>query len=131
MNARTTDWLDEFMGWLRECAERFTHIAAETRRAADGIERCWTDDRGREWVERAGLVQRQLDRDAEACVALAERLARASASRETGPAEGAELQDGPLTSGGPLLGSTAARRADAARGMRIATLSEGEARPPA
>jgi hypothetical protein len=124
MSAATPGWVDDLLRWLHECAARFSLAARETQRAADRVERCWTDDRGREWVQRAGLVRRQLDRDAEACAALAERVTRtveAGALADAGP-------DGEA-SAWPLLGSTVARRVDAARGMRIATLSDEESLP--
>lgn len=104
-------WDGELAGWLRACAARFAGAAAELDRIADRVERAWLDECGREWTERAGLVRRQLDRDATSCAELAERVARGV--RED------DAADGPAP--GPLLGSTAARRTDAARGVRIAT----------
>ena len=121
MSAAPAGWFDDVVHWLRECADRFTHAAAETGRVAGGVERCWDDERGREWVERAGLVQRQLERDAQACAELADRITRAAA------AEPPTDEDADATTG-PLLGATAARRVDGARGMRIATLPGEEPR---
>jgi hypothetical protein len=121
VSAAPAGWLDDVVHWLRECSGRFAHAAAQTRGVAGGVERCWADERGREWVERAGLVQRQLEADAQACAELADRITRAAAT-EPQAAESAEATTG------PLLGSTAARRVDGARGMRIATLPGDEPR---
>lgn len=98
---------DDLDRWLRECGARLGWAAEEIGRIAARVERVWDDERGREWGERAGLVHRQLRRDAVTCAELADR-AEQPASQEAGP----------------LLGSTAARRADAARGMRIAMLGD-------
>jgi hypothetical protein len=116
VSAAPAGWLDDVVHWLRECSGRFAHAAAQTRGVAGGVERCWADERGREWVERAGLVQRQLERDGQVCAELADRITRAAAA---GPLT-SDREDGATP--GPLLGSTAARRVDRARGMRIATL---------
>lgn len=116
-------WLDDVLRWLRECATRLAHVADGTGRTAERVQRCWVDERGREWVERAGLVRRQLERDAAECAELADRIARAAAVE---PARAAEEPPAGPAAPGPQLGSTAARRTDAARGIRIAILSEEE-----
>lgn len=116
--------IDEIVRWLLLLAEKLEGAAADSRRAGIGIERCWSDDRGRDWVERLGLVSRQLDRDAAMCADTAGRLARDPVPDQAPHGPG----PGPLV--GPLLGSTAGRRVDAARGMRIATLSDSESLPP-
>lgn len=120
-------WLDDVLRWLDVLAERLAQASRDTGRAREQLERCWTDERGREWVERAGLVQRQLDRDATGCAELADRIARAG--REQASATSVDADPGtPLVPGGPVLGGTAVRRVDAARGIRVATLSDAEPR---
>ncbi|MGE3287539.1 MAG: hypothetical protein AB7J32_15750 [Pseudonocardia sp.] len=104
---------EDVVGWLRECSARLARAAGELGRIADRVERAWADEQGREWNERAGLVRRRLDREAAACAELADRIARVS-------------PEDPDLVGGPVLGSTAARRADSARGIRIATLGEAD-----
>jgi len=109
---------DEIVRRLRTLAEQLTNASADARRAVIGIGRCWTDDRGRGWVERVGLVLRQLDHDAATCVTVAERLVRQAAAAT----HDAEVDQVP----GVRLGSTAGRRVDNAQGMRIAVLSDEE-----
>lgn len=115
--------VDDILGWLLDLVGRLERAAADCRRAGAVLERCWPDDRGRDWAERLGLVSRQLDRDADACAGVAARLARDPAAQQA--PEGA----GPAPLGGPRLGSTLGRRVDSARGARIATLS-GQEPPP-
>lgn len=115
--------LDDVARWLRRSAELLGLAAADTRRAVGAVQRCWPDDRGRDWVERAGLVERQLQRDAAACAELADRV-RQAAQDERGSSSADDDAAG-AAPGGPRLGSTSARRVDSFRGMRIATLAEG------
>ncbi len=124
-------WLDDVLRWLHGLADRLAQAAADTRRVTGQIERCWVDDHGRDRVERAGLVQRQLDRDAVACAELARHVARTVREQPAllGPVDVSDTGSPPPVPGGPLLGSTAVRRVDAARGMRIATLSDAESMP--
>jgi len=116
-------WVEDLVRRLHGMAERFGLAAVDTRYVGAALERCWSDDCGRAWTDRAGLVQRQLDRDATACTALADRVARA-AQDQWGALTTEDGTGAGSAPGGPLLGSTAARRADAARGMRIAMLSD-------
>ncbi|MGD9529341.1 hypothetical protein [Pseudonocardia sp.] len=102
---------DDVVGWLRECSVRLMRAAEEIGRIADRVERSWADEQGREWGDRAGLVRRRLDREAVACRELADQVARTEPGEE---------------GAGPVLGSTAARRVDAGRGMRIAVLGDAD-----
>jgi hypothetical protein len=107
--ARGLDRLTELLG----------QVAADARRLAEQVAVHWVDDRGLEWSQRAGLVQRQLDREAAACAELAGQLAR------TGEEIAARRPDADSAYGaGPRLGGTAGQRADDARGMRIAVLPD-------
>lgn len=123
-------WLDDTLRWLHGLANQLGQSAADMSRIADRLEGCWMDERGKEWVERAGLVQRQLDRDAAAWTEFSGRVERAWREHTAANAHtDDELSRLPSVVGGPLLGSTAARRADAARGMRIATLWDDGSTP--
>lgn len=124
-------WLDDVLRWLHGLADRLAQAAADTRCVIGRLERCWPDDHGRDRVERAGLVQRQLDRDAAACAELARHVARTVREQPAslGPVDVSDTESVPPVPGGPLLAGTSVRRMDAARGMRIATLSDTESMP--
>jgi hypothetical protein len=125
----STGWLDDLLCWLRDCGPQLRRAAEDTADVVVRIERCWTDDRGREWVERAGLVRRQLDRDAAECTEFADRVARIRDASDVSDVSGVPAER-PVPTVGPLLGSIAARRIDAHRGMRIATMADEDSRAP-
>jgi len=104
--------------WLRALGSRLDDATRLVERLAGIIDESWRDDRGHDWADRLGLVRGELAREAIACHGLAGGLTRVVEELASARCEAAEQP------WGPLLGDTAARRANQDRGMRIATLPE-------
>ena len=107
---RAQQWSAAVAAVLDEMTE---HVATAARRLAEG----WPDARGREWTERLLVLRHALHRDADA----ATELGRAIEVAADDPSSDA----GPPSYGGPLLGSTGARRVDDRRGVTIPRLNDG------
>jgi hypothetical protein len=106
--------------WCAALLADLDELLPELRRLAEDIGEHWRDDRGRECADRAAAVHRQLGHDAGACAGLGRAIACAAV--ELTPARLAAPS-------GPLLGSTAAERAEERRGVRIPTLPDTGALP--
>jgi hypothetical protein len=104
--------------WLRALGSRLDDATRLVERLAGIIDESWQDDRGRDWADRLGLVRGELAREAIACQGLAGGLT--VVAEELASARCASAEE----PWGPLLGDTAARRANQDRGMRIATLPD-------
>jgi hypothetical protein len=114
-----TDPVDVAAGAFDGLADRLRDAVAEMRGLVAEVAEDWPDARGRAWADRAELMHRDLDRQAEEAGRLArlvERLVQeitdAAGHREPGPA------------GGPVLPGVDAVRVVEVRGMRLATLPE-------
>jgi hypothetical protein len=64
-------------GLLAVTAARLQNALPALGRVIADVESDWLDDAGRAWVERAGLVQRELDREADAALAAGRLVASA------------------------------------------------------
>jgi hypothetical protein len=103
---------------LRALGSRLDDATRLVERLARVLDEVWRDDRGRDWADRLGLVCGELARETIACQGLAGGLTRVAEELASARCGVGEQQ------WGPLLGDTAARRANPDRGMRIATLPE-------
>lgn len=110
--------------WCARLAGTLADAAAKIGALAGAVAADWPDDLGREWVERAALVHRELDRDALAAAQVGARLAteRELTASDTLTGMAAALATAGRRSA--QLGGTEAHRADQERGMRIAQLPD-------
>ncbi|GAA3245612.1 hypothetical protein GCM10017691_52850 [Pseudonocardia petroleophila] len=100
MNAE--DALLTAAGLLAVTGARLRDALPALRRVVADVESDWLDDAGRAWAERAGLVQRALDREVDAALA-AGRLVVAALERLATPVDGAGAVD-PAAGPGPVAG---------------------------
>ncbi|WP_214367193.1 hypothetical protein [Pseudonocardia sp. H11422] len=126
------DALTGLARWLGGLAAELRDLASEVGRLARQVELDWPDARGREWSERAGLVDRELVRQAEVGAGLAGTVGRVlERTEDPVPSAGLPADDGTGSrASGPLLGDTSASRAADERGMRIATLPDPDRPAP-
>jgi hypothetical protein len=110
--------VEQAVRWLRALGSYLDDATRLVERLAGIIDESWRDGRGRDWADRLGLVRGELAREAIACQGLAGGLTRVAEELASARCEAGEQP------WGPLLGNTAARRANPDRGMRIATLPE-------
>ncbi|HXV93141.1 MAG TPA: hypothetical protein VD813_07585 [Pseudonocardia sp.] len=104
--------------WLRGIGADLRHVMVEITRLAAEVAVDWRDARGQEWIERAGLVGRELGRQADASDELAATAGRLA--EEDRPA--GSTAEGRDRTGGPRLGGTEGHRAAEGHGVRIPTL---------
>lgn len=107
--------LDLTAGMLGGLAGQLRDAVSQVRGLVAAVAEDWPDPRGQAWVDRAELVHRDLDRQADEAVRLArvvERLAREVIEAAV---------PGP---GGPVLPGVEAVRVVPGQGMRVATLPD-------
>lgn len=116
---------------LAVASSRLVDALPATGRIIADVQADWDDVRGREWVERAQLVRRALERELDATLAAARAVGDALRLGPVAVDPGNVLPTGYGRSaaggsrpGGPRLGGTDAERVDEERGMRIAQLGD-------
>lgn len=103
--------LERVRNWSVGLAAALGTVAGEVGDLARRLGAGWPDHHGREWSERLLTLRTGLERDTDAAVRLGQAVDR--------------VLDGPVgPATGPRLGSTAARRADDERGVRIPRLDD-------
>lgn len=110
--------------WVTRLARTLADAAALAGALAGAIAKDWTDSRGPEWAERAGLVHRELERDAAAAAQVSAALTGDPAATDPATVVTA-IASAALSAPqrrGVRLGDTLAQRIDEERGMRIAQL---------
>ncbi|MHA6792758.1 hypothetical protein ACVGVM_04440 [Pseudonocardia bannensis] len=111
--------------WLEGLAAELRDLASDVGRLARQVEQDWPDPQGREWLERAGLVDRELVRQAEVGAGLAQTVGRVLEQIERLETSGPRPDVGAESrAAGPLLGDTGGSRVVDERGVRIATLPD-------
>jgi hypothetical protein len=111
--ARARRWSAALAAALDEVTEQLDTAA---RRLTEG----WPDARGQDWVDHLHLLRRTAARDAGDAHDLGRVVDRVADDLDGGPGGGAPVPG----TGGPQLGSTAARRADDRRGVTIPRLGD-------